>query len=317
MGAALLTIFFTMLAFYVLLVQIELQSTLSFADSVDEVGLEENGDQGETAAKGKPMDGKENGSEPSDKESSVSRRMHLPRFRRGVLAAVVGIVTFMTYLLLALSNANVVLCWIGMFTMLGLLLRQSIFDEVRRERLDRLSGIFSCVLILAMALNLAVYANRQHAQGDIYEGKARIVGYDFGSYTQDKDDKILRTDLEVEWGGWWGCPNLPEDMTCHGLVAGALCEVKEDDSGNRKRHLLSPKQKFRLSRSSSYRKLDGGASDNSNQNVTINKDSSGASNQTDYAAANAELEKENEELEAENEQLEAENEELQSEVRGH
>ena len=240
MAASLLIIAATMLALYIVLVRIELQSALSFEHPPDDVALEENdGDEGDnksTDNKSSKMKDESGGKGGND--DIVERRLHLPMYRRAILAAVVLITAFMTYLLLSLSNANVVLRWIGMFVVLALLVRQSIFEEVRRERLDRLAAIFSLVLVLAMALNLAVYANRQHAQGDIYEGKARIVGYDYSSYKQDRNDTILRTDLEVAWGRWWGCPNMPPDTTCQAFVSGALCEAKEEDTNSRKRQLL-------------------------------------------------------------------------------
>ncbi|KAL7576441.1 hypothetical protein ACA910_018241 [Epithemia clementina (nom. ined.)] len=342
MAASLLIIVSTMLAIYVLLVRIELQTTLSFSDDTE---LEENGEgpQHSVTTTGKNSKSAmtttntnheegvlhQNGNKitPSfDEDAGVARRLHLPLYRRGALAGVVSIITLMAYLLLALSNANVVLCWIGMFVVLGLLLRQSIFEEVRRERMDRLAAIFSLVLLLAMSLNLAVYANRQHAQGDIYQGKARIVGYDYDSYKQNMDDKILRTDLEVEWGGWWGCPNLPDDFTCRGFVAGALCEAKEDDADqnennnnnnggvNRRennRHLVKTVPLQLTSR----RRIDENNQQEQQQDANQNdKAENNGAEQEDYATENEQLEQENEQLEQENQDLENENQELQDEV---
>mmetsp|Transcript_1446 Transcript_1446/g.1978 ORF Transcript_1446/g.1978 Transcript_1446/m.1978 type:complete len:562 (+) Transcript_1446:343-2028(+) len=243
MAVALLTVVTTILAMYMLLVQIELQATLTFDDAEEDVELEENDEDDYVNAAGVTEKSNKDTTKPKgsgETEEGVARRLHLPNYRRAALAGIVVIVTFMAYLLLALSNANFILSWIGMAIILGLLMRPTIFEEVRRDRFDRLSCLVSLLLVLAMSLNLMVYANNQHAQGDIYEGKARIVGYDYSSYEQDKDqDTILRSDLEVAWGGTWGCPNVP-DQACQTFVNGALCETEETyvdvdaEGGNRR-----------------------------------------------------------------------------------
>ena len=267
-GVALLGIVSSMLCLYIILVQIELQRTLSFAMNAD-VELEENTTggggggsmtdqtEGKNDNNNKDESPTTNGDSSSIRSTSrndtpskpttdmikshhhkslggttdihegdetVMRRLYLPMHRRGTLAAVVILLTFMSYLLLVRSNANVVLSWLGMLLILLLLLRQSIAEELRRQRLDRLSSILSLILIMALSLNLATYANQQHAQGDIYEGSARIIGYDLGSYNQTEEDTTIRTDLDVSWGGQWGCPNIP-DQYCIANVSGALCET--------------------------------------------------------------------------------------------
>mmetsp|Transcript_7557 Transcript_7557/g.20959 ORF Transcript_7557/g.20959 Transcript_7557/m.20959 type:complete len:510 (-) Transcript_7557:46-1575(-) len=339
MAVAILTTVTAMGAFYVLLVQIELQATLRFDDE-DDVELEEN-DPNESSEQednyvnasgvarasnkefqakngsNKPMDAVEGGGDDSEEEG-VARRLYLPNYRRAALAAIVIIITFMIYLLLALSNANIVLSWIGMAVVVALLLRQAIFEEVRRERLDRLAALFSLLLILAMCMNLVVYSHNQHAQGDIYEGKARIVGYDYSSYSQDKEkDTILRTDLEVAWGHDWGCPNDP-NQDCQAFVNGALCETKEDNGGRQR--MLQKQQNsnpIMMSRKNmSRRRLD--EADVEEEDEVVEEEVAEEEDQADANEPDDEsyedLEAENEELEEENQELEEENEELEEEL---
>jgi len=70
------------------------------------------------------------------------------------------------------------------------------------------------------------YAAMGLAEGTIYTGSARIVGYDDKEYTNSADELITRIDLQVSWGGAWGCPRM--DKTCYAKVQGALCEQKDD-----------------------------------------------------------------------------------------
>ncbi|KAL7576432.1 hypothetical protein ACA910_018234 [Epithemia clementina (nom. ined.)] len=261
LAAALFTICSTVLGMYVILVQIELQHTLGFMadeEAEHEVHLKEttsneddlsatlsitttsNGGSSsggsKTSSNNKEMESQQQPRQvkapqpptPSlEDEGRVGRRLYLPRHRRGALAAIVITITFMSYLLLARSNANAVLNWLGMMTVLGLLLHTTVMEELSRDRFERLATLLSMVLMLAMALNLAVYANQQHAQGDLYQGKARIISYDTSLYTQDTTkDTTLRTDLQVAWGGTWGCPNQV-NRYCEAPVAGALCETDD------------------------------------------------------------------------------------------
>lgn len=334
-----------MLVMYVVLTQIELQTTLSFALSTadNEVELEENApdatDGHHHQGKSSSESTKKSGSKAE--EAVMARHLHLPLYRRLALAAVVSIITFMVYLLLALSSANFVLCWMGMIIVMALLLRQAIFDEVRRDRLDRLAAIVSLVLLLAMAINLAVYANRQHAQGDLYEGKARIVGYDMSNYNQSKDDQMLRTDMEVEWGWSWGCPNLDNDFSCRSFVHGALCEAKEDNSSKalgtasnndndsvrrylQQRSMKKVPYQRRNQVSHKIRQMDEAEKQGNAQNATTNDNQSNntvvdnksqSSTQAQGADKNyTALQAENEVLKGENEELKEQNQELQDQV---
>ena len=335
MAVALLTILTSIAAMYMLLVQIELQATLTFDDAEEDVELEESPeDDGYVNAsnvvnKGAvEKEGTSTSSVQVEEETGPARRLRLPNFRRAALAGIVAIITFMSYLLLAVSNANFILQWIGMAIILGILMRPTIFEEVRRDRYDRLASLLSLLLVLAMSLNLMVYANQQHAQGDIYEGKARIIGYDYESYSQEKDDKILRTDLEVAWGGEWGCPNVP-DQSCTAYVSGALCETEEKNRRSlfsmkkphfqRSRQLsLNPQNSVPSERRIHNRRLDDQnieqVEDEEVENATEDGNASTNDNEEDNAKTYEELEKENEELQQENAYLEAQNTELTEEV---
>ncbi len=59
------------------------------------------------------------------------------------------------------------------------------------------------MLYAAASLSLCTYASVGIREGTIYEGRARIVGYDTSIY-ETNDGEATRMDLEVAWGGDWG-----------------------------------------------------------------------------------------------------------------
>jgi hypothetical protein len=138
----------------------------------------------------------------------------------------VGLLTFLNYLLLVYLPGGAVSSLIGMTLLSFILLRSQLLEDVRRKRLDRISLILTLMIFTASCLSLCTYARIGKKEGGVYEGPARIVGYDVTNYNNE-NQSALRTDLEVEWGGSWGCPDTP-NRKCRAYVSGALCEVKED-----------------------------------------------------------------------------------------
>jgi len=135
--------------------------------------------------------------------------------------------TLMIYLLLVfLPSGNTLLSVIGITCVTGAFLKDQIKSEWRKERYDRILTIITLMLFIASGLSLATYAKMGIAEGSIYKGAARIVGYDDTEYTNSADKMITRIDLQVSWGGAWGCPLM--DKTCYAVVQGALCEQKDD-----------------------------------------------------------------------------------------
>ena len=101
---------------------------------------------------------------------------------------------------------------------------------------------------------------------------------------------MTRTDLEVAWGGRWGCPQV-NNKQCTAFVQGAMCEAEkkdENDDGKIRRYL----------------------NDNNNENDNANDNDNGNENDNNQNA----MEEENEELENENEDLEEDLEEEEEAV---
>ena len=149
----------------------------------------------------------------------------------------VALVTFVNYLLLVYLPSGIAPSLLAMTLLSTILLRAQLIEDLRRKRMDRISTIFTLLIFMAAFLSLCTYATLGKKEGGVYEGPARIVGYDVTNYNNE-DQTALRTDLEVEWGGSWGCPDTPGKQ-CHAYVSGALCEVNEDRK--RGRNLASPR----------------------------------------------------------------------------
>ena len=122
------------------------------------------------------------------------------------------------------------------------------------------------------------------------------TGFDYDNYDNSVGD-VTRTDLEVAWGGRWGCPDV-DNKQCTAFVQGAMCEAekKEGDDDGKLRRILN---------------------DNNNDNGNDNNDGEEEAEEEE----NEELEEDVEEEEEENEDLEEdiedeenENEELEEEV---
>jgi hypothetical protein len=190
----------------------------------------------------------------NDTGDNVIRRRRLDTFTKIVIFGTCIVLTLLTWLLLVRSNANVLLSWLGMSCITVILLKSYIVEEIsggagRTRRVDRLSAIVTILLFLTMALQLQSYANTQVAHGVIYSGPARIVGYDYSNYESDAADGstggrgqqnanpdvvVTRTDLQVAWGGAWGCPNHVTTQ-CQALVQGALCQADTPEERRRRK----------------------------------------------------------------------------------
>lgn len=262
--ASILIVAFSMISMYWLLMQMELQKTLTLPNKLE---FEEGDDETSTTSSSTNKDGD---GEPEKKaDEVVSGRMVVTTGRKVLMMGIIALIVLLSYTMLVLSEANSFFLWLPMSAILIILLYSHIQDEVRRQRLDRLSAILSFVLLLTMALQLAVYAYRGVTEGQVHEGKARIIGYDMDQYDQGQGkDTVTRTDLTVAWGGSWGCPNHP-DTYCEATLHGTLCETEEEN----RRRLAD----------------DADAAEQENEELEEEVE---------------EMEEENEELEEENEELE-------------
>jgi hypothetical protein len=141
--------------------------------------------------------------------------------RRFALLVVTLFVVTLTYLLLVVSNGPLWLRWTGLALTFAVTLGSFVLEDVRRGRSDRAVLLLAIILVLAATLNLATFAALQISNEDLYQGPARIVGYDTNKYNQNATD-VTRTDLQVAFGGAWACPH--HDAECRADVQGALCQ---------------------------------------------------------------------------------------------
>jgi hypothetical protein len=169
---------------------------------------------------------------PQMKPKKKGRRVRMS-FKLMQVASV-AVLILLTYLLLVVSNAPMWLSVIGSLCVFWIFLRFQIGDELRRQRLDRLTLMMSLFLLIASLMSMSTYAMKSLAKGEIYEGPARIVGYDESTYNNTEQDPSMRTDLMVQWGKNWGCP-LSGGKVCQAHVHGAMCQDQAKEDGNRKR----------------------------------------------------------------------------------
>lgn len=167
------------------------------------------------------------------------------------LYVMVSILLFITYLLLVYLPSGATASLIGTILISCVILKPQLTDDIlRRKRYDRVSAIFTLLIFAASSMSLMTYGRIGLQEGMIYEGPARIIGYDTSVYesttkTNDDDNnnsgKVMkeatRMDLEVAWGGQWGCPDNG-GVQCQAFVSGALCEVDEkaNEVSNRHHH---------------------------------------------------------------------------------
>mmetsp|Transcript_5815 Transcript_5815/g.8180 ORF Transcript_5815/g.8180 Transcript_5815/m.8180 type:complete len:762 (+) Transcript_5815:112-2397(+) len=166
--------------------------------------------------------------DPLAPSMDIYRRKRLHQETKVGVIFNVSLLTLTSYLLLVFLPSGILLSLIAMTLLSGIILRTQVVEDLRRSRLDRISAIFTLILFMATFLNMATYAGIGKKEGGVYEGPARIVGYDVDNYDNEgSNSNTLRTDLEVEWGGGWGCPYNPT-KSCRTSVQGALCAVSED-----------------------------------------------------------------------------------------
>ncbi|CAB9497607.1 expressed unknown protein [Seminavis robusta] len=289
---------------YWYLLQIEINKTINLPTGLESVGSHEDfakkknsekkpdGIEEEPAPTNPPVDAEAEGEEKP-------RRFRITKLRNVVLLFTACSLSLIAYLLLVVSAASAWLSLVGLACVIVIALWQQIFEELRRQRLDRIVAIVTLIFLAASFMSLATFANQSLREGEVYQGKARIVGFDYNSYDNTQGDGITRTDLEVAWGGEWGCP-MDAGKQCQAFVQGAMCESekddeeeeKKDDDGNRKR-----------------RRLDGDDEDNNNQDAEEEEVQEEEQEVEEEEAENEDLEEEVEEEEAENEELEDELEE--------
>ena len=280
--------------------------------------LEKQQSQGESSAGEVPSiktTGSSNGA-PSTSKLPKGRKRRLPKYFILMQIASVGVLVLLTYLLLVVSSAPTWLSSIGSLCVLGVFFRYQVGEELRRQRVDRLFFIASLFLVIAAGLSMATYAGKSLKRGEIYEGPARIVGYDYSKYSNSKDEPVTRTDLMVNWGDNWGCPESGGKI-CSAHVQGAMCQADQPTTDDRRRR--------------QWRYLaDSGAGNDSDTNSSSKASASNAADDNEQEAALDEAKQEEQDLEEdledeetkeqdleeENEELEKENEELKEELEG-
>ena len=139
----------------------------------------------------------------------------------------VMIVLLFIFLLLVYLPGSIWLSFVAVIIVWVLALQSYLRDELkRRQRIDRITTLLGLFSIIAGSFCLITYCHLALKEGSIYEGPARIVGYDDSTYS-NTDGDTMRADLIVSWGGMWGCPDL-DGKQCTATVQGALCETEYD-----------------------------------------------------------------------------------------
>ena len=210
----------------------------------------------------------------------------------------------LTYLVMVQSTAAVFLRMLGSLCVFGVFLRFQIGEELRRQRLDRLMLLLSLFLLIASMLSTLVYSFKQLKQGEIYEGPARIIGYNKEQYNNTKHDPTTRTDIAVSWGKDWGCP-WSGGKVCQANVEGAMCQSHPDKENTKhKPHYDTRRNRKRFleDKSEEEEKNEEGEKDEDTEEVeeALEEDLE------DEEKSNQELEEENENLSEENAMLEKE-----------
>lgn len=126
-----------------------------------------------------------------------------------VLYVMVCILLFLVYLLLVYLPSGATASLFGTLCIAGIMFKTQIANELRRGRYDRLAAIATLIIFAASFLSLITYSEIGIREGTIYEGPARIVGYDTSIYEKESGSgdfktEATRMDLEVAWGGAWG-----------------------------------------------------------------------------------------------------------------
>lgn len=279
-----------------ILVSIEASKTTFFGVSENSLEMQEEGRDGG----GGDWMTKQPSSPTRGSSSAVAKTRRVRLSYKLMQLGSVSVLILLTYLLLVVTEAPMWASALGSLCVFGFFLRFQIGDELRRHRIDRIALMMSLFLFIASLMSVCTYAHKSLGNGEIYEGPARIVGYDLSNYNNSNHDPSTRTDLEVQWGKGWGCPKSGGKV-CQAVVQGAMCTVNLEDGSRQRRH----DRKQRVLQRSSTREMT------TSENVEVSNSTETVDEEKDLESENAELEKENEELKKEVEELELANEETE------
>ena len=312
LGVAVTLIFLCALWIVSILVSIEANKAAFFSITDNSNSLEMTVDEDDGLEHEKKPNSPKSTSAPTAATSTKGRRVRMS-FKIMQLSSV-SVLLLLTYLLLVVSEAPLWTSALGSLCVFAMFLRYQIGDELRRQRLDRIVLMLSLFLTIASLMSLCTYAYKSLGNGEIYEGPARIVGYDMESYNNTDHDPSTRMDLEVQWGHAWGCP-LSGGKVCTADVQGAMCTVNmnpdanaADANGNNNHG--SRRRRQRQRRAQKLQQQQQRSLEQSKVAASSAPATSAPTAATTTKATTAA------ELEAENEQLEQENEQLQKEVEG-
>jgi len=241
-------------------------------------------------------------SSPRTTKKRGRRKRRVSRMFVGIQCLSVSVLILLTYLLLVVSSAPIVLRILGSLCVFGIFLRYQIGDEIRRQRVDRIMLLLSLFLVIASMLSTAVYSMKSLSQGEIYEGPARIVGYDMEQYNNTQHDPTTRTDIAVSWGKDWGCP-LSGGKVCQARIQGAMCQTHPDDK----------QTKHKPNYDNGRLLKEDNDEENKEEEQAEEEEEALEEDLEDEENSNQGLESENESLEEENEELKEEIEELKEE----
>jgi hypothetical protein len=197
-------------------------------DDDDDMTIKSNSPRGET---------KTSFGDTMYKLGDTRRRLLSTQQHVQIIAHVLILILF-NYLLLVFLPGSIWLSFFAILIVWVLALQSYMRDELgRRRRYDRILTMMALFSIIAGCMTLVTFCHLSLKEGNIYEGPARITGYDSSSYA-NKDGSTMRADLQVSWGGMWGCPDVGGKQ-CTATVQGALCETKYevpgDNNNNRRR----------------------------------------------------------------------------------
>ena len=234
-----------------------------------------------------------NNATSSDNNNKPRRRRVRRDFKLTQLISV-SVLVLLTYLLLVVTPvSNPVVSFGASFCVWVVFMRYPIGQELRRKRLDRLLIMLSLFLVIAAALSMATFSYKSLEHGEIYEGPARIVGYDPRRFNNSKHEPMMRTDLTVEFGYEWACPQTPSTY-CRAPIEAALCQYELPDREQHRTRGLA----------GDGNDADGEADAGAGADETTN----------DLEQQLEDTEKTEEELEQETSDLEEQNEELKEEI---
>jgi hypothetical protein len=250
---------------------------------------------------------------PSTSSPSTAKRRR--RKNRRVSGMFVGIqclsvcvLILLTYLLLVVSSAPIALRILGSLCVFGIFLRFQIGEEIRRQRVDRIMLLLSLFLVIASMLSSLVYSMKSLSQGEIYEGPARIVGYDMEQYNNSQHDPTTRTDIAVSWGKNWGCP-LSGGKVCQAHIQGAMCQTHPEKEQTKHKPNYDDDDYEDDDISRSLKEDEETKEEEQAEEVEEELEE----DLEDEEDSNQDLEEDNESLEEENEELKEEIEELKEE----